>query len=221
MPESKTIVHLHGFASSTETTKAQFLRRQIEPLPQVAFHAIDFNPTPRDFKYMTITGLINRLRQYVLANDLAPFCIVGSSFGGLIGLHYAHRFAGVERMLLLAPALRWLSLRLSAKELAQWEMAGTRWVPHFAFGDDVELKYDLHMDALNFLEPIPPAAPVLIIHGNTDDTVPTDDSRAYAAAYPNIVQLVEVGADHNLNDHLALIWECLQSFLLNRRQGGV
>ena len=220
MIESTKILLLHGFASSAESTKARYLRQEVESLAQVDFHAIDFNPTPKDFEYMTITGLINRLRQYVLIHDLAPFSVVGSSFGGLVGLHYAHRYADAERMLLLAPALRWRHLGLSTEELRQWERAGTRQTSHFALGGAVELKYDLNMDGLNYLEPIPPVVPVLIIHGTNDSIVPTADSQAYAAAFPDMVRLVEVDADHNLNFHLALIWEHLQSFLLSPRQGG-
>jgi pimeloyl-ACP methyl ester carboxylesterase len=220
MNGTKTILFLHGFASSARTTKAQYLRKKLDPLPQVAFYALDLNPTPSDFEYMTTTGLINRLRQYVLDHDLASFSLVGSSFGGLVALHYAHRFAGVEKMLLLAPAVRWLSGGLSEQKLAQWEVAGTTPVLHYAFDESLPLRYDLHADGLNFLEPIPPAATTLIIHGARDTTVPTDDSRAYAAKYHRRVQLLEVDADHDLNGHLPLIWQYLQAFLLDPQEGG-
>ena len=105
----QTILFLHGFASSARTTKSQYFLEHLAGRPQVAYHAIDFNPTPTDFEYMTATGLINRLRQYVLDNALQSFSLIGSSFGGLVATHYAHRYGGVRRMLLLAPALRWRS----------------------------------------------------------------------------------------------------------------
>ena len=76
--DRKTILLLHGFASSGQSTKAQYFREKFKALPQVEFHTIDFNPTPRDFEYMTVTGMINRLRQYVLDHrleniSLSPF----------------------------------------------------------------------------------------------------------------------------------------------------
>jgi pimeloyl-ACP methyl ester carboxylesterase len=219
MSQPKTILFLHGFASSARTTKARFLERKLEDWPQVAFHALDFNPTPRDFEYMTTTGLINRVRQCVLDHDLAPFSFVGSSFGGLVALHYAHRFAGVEKMLLLAPAVRWLFGGLPEQELAQWEAAGSAPVLHYAFSESLPVRYDLHADGLNFLEPIPPAAPTLIIHGSRDMTVPADDSRAYVAKHHRLVQLIEVDADHDLNAHLPLIWHHVQAFLLDAKEG--
>jgi pimeloyl-ACP methyl ester carboxylesterase len=214
MAES-TILFLHGFASSTQGTKAQYLREKLGALPYVEFHAIDMNPTPKDFEYMTTTGLIDRLRQYVLDHHLGQFSIIGSSYGGLISLHYAHRFGGVEMMLLLAPGLRWLSGGLSEEELEQWKEAGALPVRHYGFDKEIPVRYDLQVDGARYLEFISPPAPILIIHGCNDTTVPTDHSRKYAAEFPDRVQLVEVNADHDLNGHLPLIWEHVQSTLLS------
>jgi pimeloyl-ACP methyl ester carboxylesterase len=210
-----TILFLHGFASSAQATKAQYLREKFGALPYVVFQAVDLNPTPKDFEYMTTTGLIDRLRQYVLDHRLGEFSIIGSSYGGLIALHYAHRFGGVEKMLLLAPGLRWLSGGLSEEELARWKEAGALPVLHYAFEKEIPVRYDLQVDGTRYLEFISPPAPILIIHGCNDTTVPTDHSRKYAAEFPDRVQLVEVNADHDLNGHLPLIWEHVQSTLLS------
>ena len=218
--EKKTILLLHGLASSGQSTKARYLREKFKGLPQVEFHAIDFNPTPVDFEYMTTTGLINRLRQYVLDHRLGNINIIGSSYGGLIALHYAHRFGGVEKMLLLAPGLSWLSGGLSEKELTQWEKAGAVPVFHSEFKEEIPVRYDLHLDGLRYLEPIPPAAPVTIVHGRDDKTVPIEPSRVYAADFPDSVHLIEVDADHDLNGYLEFIWKYVQSFLLDIEEGG-
>ena len=215
--EQRTVLYLHGFTSSGRSTKARYFREKFKAFPQVEFHAIDFNPTPTDFEYVTTTGRINRLRQYVLDHDLGDVSIIGSSYGGLIALHYAHRFGGVERMLLLAPGLTWLSGGLSEKELEQWKKAGAAPVFHNAFEGEIPIRYDLQVDGLRYLEPVPPAAPITIIHGHNDKTVPIEPSRAYAANFPDQVHLIEVDADHNLNGHLELIWEHVQSFLLDTK----
>jgi hypothetical protein len=39
-------------------------------------------------------------------------------------------------------------------------------------------------------------------------------SREYAAGYPEQVRLIEVEAGHDINDHLPLIWQVTQRFLL-------
>ena len=214
---TKTIILLHGFTSSGQSTKARYFREKLKAFPQVQFHAIDFNPTPADFEYVTTTGRINRLRQYVLDHDLENVIIIGSSYGGLIALHYAHRFGGVEKMLLLAPGLTWLSWGLSEKELEQWKKAGAAPFLHRAFGKEVPIKYYVQVDGLRYLEPIPPASPVIIIHGRSDKTVPIEPARVYAADFADSVRLIEVDADHDLNDHLELIWEYVKSFLLDAK----
>jgi len=216
----QTLLFLHGFASSAQSTKAKFLQERFEGLPQVGYCAVDFNPTPADFEYMTTTGQINRLRQFVLDRELTSVSLIGSSYGGLIALHYAHRFGGIEKLLLLAPGLRWLSGGLSQEELEHWRHCGS--VPVFqpAFGQEVPIRYDLQMDGLGYLAFIPPPAPVLIIHGQNDSTVPVEHSRGYAADYPDNVDLIEVDSDHDLNGYLDLIWRCVQSFLLGSSTGG-
>lgn len=85
---------------------------------------------------------------------------------------------------------------------------------HDAFEEEIPVRYDLQVDGLRYLEPIPPAAPITIIHGYNDDTVPIEPIRAYAADFPDSVHLIEVNADHDLNGYLELIWEYVQSFLL-------
>ena len=60
-------------------------------------------------------------------------------------------------------------------------------------------------------------APITIIHGTEDEVVPLAASRAYAQAYPDRVQLVEVTAGHDINDHLPLIWKTLRQTILDGR----
>jgi pimeloyl-ACP methyl ester carboxylesterase len=151
----------------------------------------------------------------VVDHHLGEFSVIGSSYGGLIALHYAHRFGGIEKMLLLAPGLRWLSGGLSEEELEQWEEAGALPVLHYGFEKEIPIRYDLQADGIRYLEFISPPAPILIIHGCNDTKVPTDHSRKYAADFPDRVGLVEVNADHDLNGHLPFIWEHVQSFLLS------
>lgn len=206
---------MHGFASSGQSTKARYFREKCEALAQIDYHAINFTPTPRDFEYVTTTGLVNRLRQYVLDYDLKAVGIIGSSYGGLVAIHYTYRFGDVEWMLLLAPGLRWLSGGLSEEQLEAWKTADAAPVYHEEFQREVPVRYDLQVDGMNYSEPIPPVAPTKIIHGKRDTTVPIEDSRAYAAKYPDKVQLSEVEADHDLNNHLDYVWEHVQSFLLD------
>jgi pimeloyl-ACP methyl ester carboxylesterase len=210
----QTVLFLHGFSSSAQCVKARYFGEKFADLPEVTYHAVEFNPTPTDFFYMTTTGLVDRLRQYILDHQLENVHFIGSSYGGLVAVLYAHRFGGIARMLLLAPGLRWLSGGLSEPELAYWEQAGVVRIPHLAFEEELPIRYDLQRDGLAYLDVVPPAAPATIIHGYRDSAVPIEDSRAYAADYADQVHLIEVDATHDLNGHLELVWEQVQSFLL-------
>ncbi|HSJ54352.1 MAG TPA: YqiA/YcfP family alpha/beta fold hydrolase [Anaerolineae bacterium] len=212
---AKRIVFLHGFASSDRATKAKYIAERLEPLPDVAFHAINFNPTPADFEYLTPTGMIDRLRQFVLDRDLEPFSIVASSLGGLVAVHYAHRYGNVEKMLLLAPLLRWSSIWDSEAVLARWEETGTLHVPHYALPGQPPLRFDFQVDGRRYREGVAPAAPVVIVHSRDDEIVPVAGSQAYAQDYPDRVRLLELkAAGHDMNDHLPTIWDQVQSFIL-------
>jgi uncharacterized protein len=210
----RCLIFLHGFASSPNTPKAHYLRSMIADQSDAVLHAPDFSPTPADFEYLTVTGMINRLRQYILERELADFCLIGSSLGGLVALHYAHRFGGATRLLLLAPALTYLSGERVGMPLKEWQAAGVGDVFHHAFNRMTPLRYDLELDGRLYQTAPPPPAPLLILHGRQDEIVSIAASRAYVRAHPAQTELIELEAGHDLNPHLALIGATAQRFCL-------
>ncbi len=208
------VIFLHGFSSSANLTKAQYLKERFKSLPQVEFHVVDFNPTKKDFEHMTVTGMINRLRQYILDKNLGSVRIIGSSLGSLVGIHYAYRFGTVKRLLLLAPVLSYSSLGISEEILVKWKKEGSTEVMHYAFNEKIPLQYNFHLDGLRYNNPVLPLSKVLIIHGKNDEAVPIEKSREYASKYPDRVILIEVDSDHLLNDRLDVIWEHIKKFLI-------
>lgn len=204
----ETVVLLHGFASSGNSSKAQFLREKFKRVATASFMAMDFNPTVTDFEHMTVTGMINRLRQVVLDRINGDLTLMGSSMGALVGLHYAHRYGGVKRLILLAPALQYGRLTSEA-ERAQWQRDGFLPVHHFAFDKEIPLRYQMELDGRQYNHRVAPPAPITIIHGKHDNVVPIELSRQYAASYPEQVELIEVDSDHRLSDQLSLIWQQL------------
>ncbi|GAB4431180.1 MAG: alpha/beta fold hydrolase [Anaerolineae bacterium] len=207
------ILFLHGFLSSSQGSKARFLADRLAGVPAAVFHAVEFNPTARDFEFMTVTGQINRLRQFVLDHRLERVNLIGSSLGGQVALNYAHRYGGVNQLLLLAPALHYSAPHIPPAELADWEAAGVRHMWHDGFGREAPLRYQFHLDRLTYAEPPPPPAPTVIIHGRGDEVVPLAGSRAYAAAFPRQVTLIEVDSDHRLGDQSDLIWQQVLSLI--------
>lgn len=208
MNEKRHVIFLHGFASSGRGTKSQYFRRRIaEESSGIDFHAVEFQPTPADFEFMTVTGMINRLRQFVLDNGIGQVTLIGSSMGGLVAANYAQRFGNVDWLLLLAPALIYRPWSLSETESEEWRRQGVIEVDHYAFGRSLPIRYDLALDGARYDQPPPPICPVTIVHGSHDEVVPASMSRAYAGAYPELVSLIEFDAGHDLNGALDRIWE--------------
>lgn len=210
----RNILLLHGFASSSGSSKGVFLAERLRPFSGVQFQAFEFNPTPKDFQFMTVTGLINRLRQFLLDQPLSNLRLIGSSLGALTGVNYAHRFGGVEQMLLLAPALAFRGMDLTEEEEARWRQSGSKKFMHYAFEAQIPLRYAYYRDGMTFQQPVPPPCPIRIVHGRQDEVVPIEFSRQYAARFPGSVDLIEADSDHRLSDQLPLIWAQVQSFLL-------
>lgn len=210
----KTILHLHGFASSSRSTKAKYLGPRVESVQGAEYYAFDMNPTPTDFKHLTTSGAIGRVRQFVLDKQVETLSFVASSYGGLLATYYGHRFGSVERMLLLAPLLRWELDWLSEGQVAQWKEKGTIPIPHYGFGGELPLHFGYYEDGQRYREAVPPAAPTLIMHGRDDQVVPIRHSQEYAEQYSDRVRLIELDAGHDLNDHLEAIWEQVQAFVL-------
>ena len=148
--ESTAIIFLHGLASSSRSTKAKYLQEKSESLSGVDFYALDLNPTPTDFRYLTTTGALNRLRQYILDRQLRTVRLIGSSFGGLVAIYYAHRFGDIDRMLLLAPLLQWELDWLSEDEIEQWHEQGTIGIDHYGFGGKITLDYGFCVDGQRY-----------------------------------------------------------------------
>lgn len=209
----KTIVHLHGFASSSGSTKAQYLAERLGSYHDVDFHPFDFCPTPKDFEFMTVTGMISRLRQFLLDNPGEPLYLIGSSMGAMVALHYAHRFGSVRKMLLLAPALVHPAATMDRNDYPEGDHDSTFLIHHYAFQRDLPIRYAYFYDGLYYLEPPPPPAPILIIHGRSDEVVPIAHSQDYAVRHDQ-VELLAVDSGHQLNDNLSTIWEQVQLFLL-------
>ena len=134
--------------------------------------------------------------------------------GGLVALNYAHRFGGIAALLLLAPALTYLSGERVATAGESWQDEGSGAVYHYAFGQSLPLRYDIEVDGRLYQKAPPPPAPMVIVHGRQDHVVPISASRAYARQYPEQVRLVEVDASHTgLNEHLDFIWNQLEDLL--------
>ena len=194
--------YLHGFASSPNSRKAQYLSDRLAEYG-FALEIPDFNQG--DFANLTLTRQLDQVIN-LLGSDRAV--LLGSSFGGLTAAYLADRLGDqISDLILLAPAFgfpqRWRD-RLSTEQQAQWQTTGQLMVHHYGVGHEVPLNYRFWEDAQQYdWTQLTNTRPTQIFHGIHDDTVPIDYSRQYAATR-RWVKLTELDSDHGLGDRNSL-----------------
>lgn len=218
--------YLHGFASSSLSTKGQALRRYYAGRPlagakpggDVELHTPELNHP--SFAELTYTGMLAAFDAYDAESGAGAWRLIGSSMGGWVASRWAQLHPErVDRLLLLAPAFdfveRWPVL-LGAQAFARWREHGS--LPLLDGQKQlVNVHFELYRDAER--QPARPevTCPTIIIHGTRDDVVPIASSREYAAAHANVT-LVEVDDDHLLTSSLPRIEQIVDEFLLGPRE---
>jgi pimeloyl-ACP methyl ester carboxylesterase len=191
------IVYLHGFASSPQSSKAQFFRRRFTECGVT----ID---TPRldegNFEALTITGQLSVIDRAVAGS---PAILMGSSLGGYLAALYAARHPEIERLVLLAPAFQF------PRRVRQFYSTP---IFHYGYQRQMPLGYQIVEDAANYEDEPAFPQPALILHGINDSAVPASISTAYTAIHPNVtLHLMESG--HELTDVLDPMWDLVREFL--------
>jgi len=203
------IVYLHGFASSPQSSKAQFFRRRFAQFGvDVEIPRLDED----NFEGLTITGQLGVVERAVAGS---PAILMGSSLGGYLAALYAARHPEIEKLVLLAPAFQFprrFRERYSASELEQWRSKGSAPVYHYGYKREMALGYQIVEDASHYEDEPTFIQPAVIFHGTQDSVVPSSISSEYAASRPNVtLHLMESG--HELTDVLEPMWDVIHRFL--------
>ncbi len=219
MPEQ--FFYLHGFASAPTTTKGRFFAAKFAGL---SHHLQIPDLNAGDFSRLTLSRMIQVVRQAISACPPGPIYLLASSMGALVATHFLERYrqaeaASVAKMLFMAPAFDFLSNRqrgLAPEEWEKWQTEGTIEVYHYGYQKRLPLHYGLIEDLRGYdaYAADTYGVPILIFHGQNDETVDPQQSQRFAQGRPNVsLRLVE--SDHLLHDQLETIWQaCLAFFEL-------
>ena len=116
-------IYLHGFASSPQSAKAQYLGNRFSE-SQINLKILDLNQG--DFSHLTLTRQLKQVEAELPSNQI-PVTLIGSSFGGLTSAWLGEKYPQVKRLVLLAPAFgflsHWLSM-LGEAQVKQWQESG-------------------------------------------------------------------------------------------------
>jgi uncharacterized protein len=205
------VIYLHGFASSPESSKAQFFARRFSELGVFCdVPALDGG----DFEHLTLTGQL-RIVESLIETSAEPVRLIGSSLGGYLAALCASRHPqAVDRVVLLAPAFCFASRypqELGSEVMEPWKRTGSRNIFHYGFGEERPLRYDLIEDGSRYPDYPEFSQPALILHGRKDDVVPASLSETFAAAHAN-ARLLVLDSDHQLTDVTETLWDETRRF---------
>lgn len=204
------IVYLHGFASSPNSSKAQFFKQRFNEIGvPVNIPRLDGG----NFENLTVTGQLAIVHEAVADQ---PAILFGSSLGGYLAALYAARHPQtVERLVLLAPAFqfpsRWRK-RYSTEDLDRWQRLGSTPVFHYGENRMMRLGYQFLEDSSQYEDQPDARQPILIFHGTHDDVVPYVVSETFCESHPE-ARLHLMDSGHELTNVLYPMWEAVENFL--------
>ncbi|MDY6785723.1 MAG: YqiA/YcfP family alpha/beta fold hydrolase [Cyanobacteriota bacterium] len=202
-------IYLHGFASSPQSTKAQYLRDRFAEI-DIPLNVLDLNQG--GFSHLTLT---RQLQQAAAAINSENATLIGSSFGGLTAAWLAQQLPQVARVVCLAPAFDFLSHwlpKLTEAQIRQWQESGYLSVYHYGEKRHLPLHYEFVLDTTQYDETqLQRSVPTLILHGLHDETIAIEASQNYANQRP-WVKLIELDSDHRLENVLPQTWQAIQQF---------
>lgn len=207
------VLYLHGFASSSQSTKAGYFQLRLEE-HGVAFRCPDFNEP--DFTSLTFTRMLDRLARELGSID-GPVALMGSSLGGTLAVLGAARFADrVDRLVLLAPAVMFAKPGhhlLPPERIEEWQRKGALPFFHYAYNEERPLDFGFYEDTLRYdAFETKFVQPTLIFQGMHDTSVDYRTVEQFARARPNVT-LSLLDDDHQLIASLPRIWNDIALFL--------
>ena len=204
-------IYLHGFASSSQSFKAQKFQ-ELFVTKNIPLIIPDLNQN--DFYNLTLTRQIKQISSYI-ENEPNSVVLVGSSLGALVSAFMAEKEEKVKGLILIAPAFyffsRWLK-NLDKDTLNTWKDEGELPIYHYGYEQELPLSYQFIVDGKNYNETLlKRPVPTLIFHGKNDEVIPIQSSHDYAQPR-EWVKLIELDSDHSLNDRISDIWKQIQDY---------
>ncbi len=205
-------IWLHGFASSPQSSKGQFIRARLE---ERGAHLVLPDLNDPTFLDMTVSRMLLQLD--VLAQGEGPLVLLGSSLGGFTAALWAATRPGrTAALVLLAPAFdlgpRW-SRRMVPAELLRWRASGRLAFDHFARGRKEDLSVAFLDDALRHPSYPLPGCPTLVIQGRQDEVVEPGLAREFTRRMGARATLVELEEGHDLSSDLPGLWRIIEPHL--------
>ena len=206
-------LYLHGFASSPQSYKAQYMQSKFAELG-LTLHVPDLNLD--DFTTVTLSEQLAYLDRTYLHNQ-EPSLVIGSSLGGFLAVQLAARNPFVQKLVLFAPAFGFsqrIAQNLGTENISKWQESGIREFYHYGLKRNVNLQFQFFVDAQQYSEEnLTRSLPILIFHGIHDQVVPAALSKEFTKQRSQVI-LKLLDDDHALGKDVESAWQDIQSFAM-------
>src|SRR6476646_716811 len=181
------VFYLHGFASSSQSTKAAFFRERLHAHDVPVVTPVFNEP---DFASLTMTRMLDQLGREIAAAG-GPIALMGSSLGGTLAILAAARFgARIDRLVLMAPAVMFAKPGhhlLPPERIDEWRRRGALPFFHYSYNEERPLNYAFYEDTLQY-DAFSAAfsQPALVFQGLHDVSVDPRQGEQFANARRNV-----------------------------------
>src|SRR5262249_53038601 len=146
------VFYLHGFASSSKSSKAAFFGDHLQR-HGLMLRCPDFNEP--DFASLTMTRMLEQLEHECAAISGGRIAVIGSSLGGALAILAAEHFGPrlIDRLVLLAPAVMFAKPGhhlLPDERIAEWRADGATAFFHYGYGEPRRLNFAFYEDAQHY-----------------------------------------------------------------------
>jgi pimeloyl-ACP methyl ester carboxylesterase len=216
------VIYLHGLGSSPHSPKARLIT---ERLTSLGYQTTAPDLSVPSLERLSVGLAIDRVQAAVksVAHGGGVF-VIGSSFGGFLGLQALSGLPStlqdqVMGVVLLAPALYpWhpSSGLITPAVAEQWRQEGALPIESSAHGGAVRVHLQFMEDLRSYnSEQVAVEAPIKIIHGRGDKTVPISQSEQFCAGRPGVT-LVSLDDGHELMADPVVLMRHIEVFFAER-----
>jgi hypothetical protein len=210
------VVMFHGFTGNKMETNRMFLKidQMLEKnaISSLRFDWFGHGESDLEFSDLTVNLLIKQGKTILnyAKNHYKKIYLLGFSMGGLIALNLLD--FDPEKLILISPAINMA------------DIASSIYSSNPKFDKDLVDLRGFHLSK-NFVESFKDMAyhglisqyhqPILLIHGNKDQSVSIEVSRSLVKAYPSINFIEVLGADHGYgsNAYMTRVIQSIQQFI--------
>jgi len=228
--QSPAIVILcHGFTSNKDRPKFTGLEKLFNEkgLATFRFDFFGHGESEGEFENITISEAVEDILKaidFVKSKGYEKIALVGSSFGGIASIMAASKTKELFALGLSAPVSDFVEEEkrtLGAEKLDEWKTKGFRFHEK-SDGTKLKLNYSVFEDAKKHsgykaAEKI--EIPVLIVHGDNDETVPIEQSKKTSQILKNCRLEIIEGADHRFSkqEWLEKLLELIADFIAGKK----